>query len=118
MPDASPPLPRPVVTAYLYGLLGLAILNGIFSPLRTFVFLFHGFWYPVFLPTSLPFIFMFSALLTSTFLLMLAGVPAALYERFWGEGRTDLVSLWIWIAGLALLSLPTVPRILSALGAS
>jgi hypothetical protein len=38
----------PVVLAepFLFGILGLGILNGIFSPFTGFVFLVHAFWYP------------------------------------------------------------------------
>jgi hypothetical protein len=115
-PAPMPPaMPQQVVTLYVWGLLGLAIVNGIFSPFRTFVFLFHGVWYPAILPVSLPFVLMFSSLLTATLMLMVAGVPAALYERFSGKGRTDQVSLWIWVSALALLSLPSIPAALGAL---
>lgn len=109
----TPSMPQPVATVYLYGLLGLAILNGIFSPARTFVFVFHSVWYPAILPASLPFVLMFSSLITATLTLMVAGVPAALYERFIGRGRTDQVSLWIWLSTLAVLS---VPAVVAALG--
>jgi hypothetical protein len=113
---AEAPIPRPALTVYLYGLLGLAILNGVFSPLTFLVFLLRGLWYPFFLPNSVAFVFLFSSLITSTFLLMIAGVPAALYERFSGKNRTDLVSLWIWVSALAILTLPALPNVLRALG--
>jgi hypothetical protein len=102
------PVPTPVTTVYLYGLLGLAILNGIFSPFRSMVFVFHTIWYPAILPASLAIVLFLSSLITATLTLMVAGVPAALYERFFGSGRTDQVSLWIWIATLAIISVPAV----------
>jgi hypothetical protein len=108
----------PVVLAepFLFGILGLGILNGIFSPFTGFVFLVHAFWYPsTFLPVSAPFILLFASLITSTFTIMLAGVPAALYERFANGGRTNTLSLWIWVSTLAILSLPAVLRAFSAL---
>lgn len=33
----------------------------------------------------------------SAMTLMIAGVPAALYERFWGGGKTTPTSLYIWL---------------------
>lgn len=112
-PAPPPVVPSPITTIYLYGLLGLATLNGIFSPFRAVVFVFHNVWYPAILPASLPFVLMFSSLVTATLALMVAGVPAALYERSLGSGRTDQASLWIWLAALAILSLPAV---IAALG--
>jgi hypothetical protein len=40
--------------------------------------------------------------------MMIAGVPAALYERAMGLADSNLVSMWLWLAGTALLSLPAV----------
>ena len=47
--------------------------------------------------------------MASTGTIIVAGIPAALYERFTGvtEDSTD-VSLWIWLAGTALLTLPAI----------
>jgi uncharacterized membrane protein (DUF2068 family) len=44
--------------------------------------------------------------------LMLAGVPAALYERARGMQASSLVSLSIWLAATVLLTLPTIRRAL------
>jgi len=101
---------------FLFGILGLGILNGIFSPLTGLVFLVNAFWYPsTFLPVSAPFILLFASLITSTLMIMVAGIPAALYERFANGGRTNTLSLWIWVSTLAVLSLPAVMRAFSAL---
>ncbi len=51
-----------------------------------------------------------SSLLWALFTLMVAGIPAALYERLVrAEGSTAL-SLAIWLAGAVLLSLPALTR--------
>lgn len=108
----------PVVLAepFLFGILGLGIVNGIFSPFTGFVFLVNAFWYPsTFLPVSAPFILLFASLITSTLTIMLAGVPAAIYERLANGGRTNTMSLWIWVSTLAILSMPAVLRAFSAL---
>lgn len=100
---------------FLFGILGLGMLNGIFSPFTGFVFLVHQFWYPsAFLPVSAPFIMLFASLITSTMAIMIAGVPAALYERFVHRGPTNIVSLWIWVSVLSFISVPAVLRALSA----
>jgi hypothetical protein len=95
---------------------GLAILNGLFSPALAIVFALNGIWYPFFLPAVLPLVFMTSSLIVATLTLMLGGVPAALYERLFGGGKSDAISGGIWIAAVALLTLPALPAILKALG--
>jgi len=42
--------------------------------------------------------------------LLIAGIPAALYERIRGLQASTPVSLGIWLAGTVLLSLPTLMR--------
>lgn len=108
-PNATPE-PAPVIAEpFLFGILGLGIVNGIFSPLTQFVILFRHLWYPdIFLPSSFQFVAMFASLIVSTLSIMVAGIPAALYERFLGNGRTSEVSLWIWVSALALISMPAV----------
>jgi hypothetical protein len=47
---------------------------------------------------------------------MLGGVPAALYERFSGEGKSTAVSGLVWLVAVAVLTVPALPNILNALG--
>lgn len=47
---------------------------------------------------------MFISLMT----LVIAGVPAALYERVRGLGQSTAASLGIWLAGTVLLALPSL----------
>ncbi|MGL4591058.1 MAG: hypothetical protein ACRCVZ_04390 [Aestuariivirga sp.] len=97
-------------------IVGLAILNGIFSPALIAVFALNGLWYPFFLPPMLPLIFAFSSLILSTMTLMVAGVPAALYERLAGGGRSSSTSAMVWFGGVLLLTLPAIPNIIKSLG--
>jgi hypothetical protein len=55
----------------------------------------------------------FASLMLSTATLILAGIPAALYERYVGakDDSTD-ISLWIWLAGAAILAMPAVGNFL------
>ena len=100
----------------LVAVIGLAILNGMFSPAIIPVFALHGLWYPFFLPAILPMIFLACSLIVSTFTLMLGGVPAALYEKISGGGKSSAVSGLIWLVAVVLLTLPALPNILNALG--
>ncbi len=97
-------------------IVGLAILNGIFSPLLIMIYALQGLWYPILLPPMLPLVLMLSSLILATLTLMIAGVPAALYERLAGGGQSSFVSGLIWLAGVVALTLPAMPNILKALG--
>lgn len=54
--------------------------------------------------------------LTSVFIslmtVLIAGIPAALYERIRGHKTSTLVSLTIWLAATILLSLPAIMRLI------
>jgi hypothetical protein len=101
----------------LVPIMAVAIVNGIFSPWVLGVFLLYPVWYPTWAPMMTQPVYMASALILSTLTLMVAGVPAALYERFIGAAR-PMVTAAIWLAGVILLTLPAVPNVLRALGLS
>jgi hypothetical protein len=101
----------------LVPIIGLAILNGLFSPVLAIVFALQGLWYPFFLPASLPIVFALSSLIVSTMTLMLGGVPAAIYERVSGR-RSDFMSGLIWLIAVAALTFPATGNIMKALGFS
>jgi hypothetical protein len=84
---------------------GLALLNGMhFSPLfDPVLFLVHRMVPSFFGPLLL---FYFTSLLISLTTLLLAGVPAAIYERARGLKESSAMSLGIWFAGCLLLTLP------------
>ena len=54
-----------------------------------------------------------TSLLMSLLTLLLAGIPAALYERVRGLKGSTSVSLTIWLVAAALLTLPVFMRLLS-----
>lgn len=96
-------------TPYLPAILALAILNGIFSPFLVFtarLILLHL--APALLLLGPLTIAFFASLLASTAVLVLAGVPAALFERMTGRARTDAVSASIWLATLGVISFPAL----------
>ena len=101
----------------LVPIMAVAIVNGIFSPWVLGVFLLYPVWYPTWAPMMTKPVYMASALILSTLTLMVAGVPAALYERLAGVAKPAITAA-IWLAGVVLLTLPAVPNVLRALGVS
>lgn len=98
---------------YYMGIAFFAMVNGIFNPLILFVFQlsFYLMAEPLFGSTAA--IFYFSSLMLSTATVILGGIPAALYERYIGaEGDSTVTSLWIWLAGTAILSIPAIGNFL------
>jgi len=61
---------------------------------------------------SLSLTLMFASLMVSTATIILGGIPAAIYERVTGASESGNVSLWIWLAGTAILALPAAGNFL------
>ena len=101
----------------LVPVMAVAIVNGIFSPWVLVVFVFYPVWYPMWAPAYTQVVYMLSALILSTLTIMLAGVPAALYERLSSAPRPAVATV-IWLVGVVLLTLPALPNVLRALGFS
>jgi len=98
---------------FLIGIIGFGIISGIFSPLKALMHVWLlNFAGPLFLTSPAIFAFIVS-LFTSTIIIILAGVPAAVYERVTGQEDTTAFSLWIWLAAAAILSLPAVFVVIS-----
>jgi hypothetical protein len=68
---------------------------------------------PALLFGSVPLTLMFASLMVSTATIILGGIPAAIYERVIGA-RDDSTeaSLWIWLAGTAILTIPAIGNFL------
>ncbi len=95
----------------LVGIAGLSLLCGMhFSPYFDPAFLLVKFFGPAFFVGSPLLLFYFTSLLVSVTALILAGVPAAIFERMTGRTRSDAVSLGIWLGGLVLLAIPVLTR--------
>ena len=94
---------------YYVGIAFFGMINGMFSPFRTLSFLFANTFMATTLFGSAALIFYVSALMLSTATVILGGIPAALYERYVGaKGDSTEASLWIWLAGTAILTIPAV----------
>jgi hypothetical protein len=56
-----------------------------------------------------PLIVYFASLMASTAVVILAGIPAAIYERLTGvKGDSTNASLLIWFAGTVILAIPAI----------
>lgn len=94
---------------YLLGVALLSLINGMhFSPLYDLFLvpvaaLATGFWI-----SSKLIIFYLASLIISVSIAVLAGVPAALYERYAGLRQSSIRSLQIWLAATFVLSLPAL----------
>lgn len=86
----------------------VSVVNGIFSPIIGIALPLAVVWLPDFLPHEPSWAFYFSSLLVSSATLLLSGVPAALYERIVERDETSLVSMYVWLGGAILLSLPAL----------
>jgi hypothetical protein len=95
---------------YYIAIAFFGMINGIFNQLALLFALIHvQVLAPALLFGSLPLILIFSSLMVSTATVILAGIPAALYERFVGaKDDSTEASLWIWLAGTAILTLPAM----------
>ena len=95
---------------------GVSLLNGMhFSPFFEPAFhLLRPFIAGTVLATPLVSLYL-TSMFVSLMTLLIAGVPAALYERLKGGGQTSPVSIGIWCVGTTVA---TLPAILAALGMS
>jgi hypothetical protein len=98
---------------YYIGIAAFGTINGLFhQSWLLFAVLHVQFLAPALLFGSVPLTLMFASLMVSTGTIILAGIPAALYERFTGpDGDSSEASLWIWLAGTALLTRPAIGNV-------
>ena len=95
---------------YFIGIAGFGMINGLFNQvLVPFAYLFVKVLAPALLFGSESLALMTASLMASTATIIAGGIPAALYERVVGaKDDSTEVSLWIWLAGTALLTLPAM----------
>ena len=98
---------------FIVAIVGFAILNGMFSPLLPQAIGAVLIMAPAFFASSISLLFFVSSLLLSTLTIMLAGIPAALYERATGAEESTPISMWIWLASVAFLTLPALNQFLN-----
>src|ERR1044072_9322432 len=95
---------------YYIGIAFFGMINGLFNQaLMPFAYLFAKVLAPGLLFGSESLTLLFASLMASTGTVVAGGIPAALYERFIGaKDDSTEASLWIWLAGSAILTLPAV----------
>jgi hypothetical protein len=94
---------------YYIGIAFFGMINGMFHPFRVMTFILTKVLMEVPLFGSEALIFYVSSLMLATATIILAGIPAVIYERFVGaKDDSTEASLWIWLAGTAILTLPAV----------
>jgi hypothetical protein len=95
---------------YYVAIAFFGMINGLFNQaIVPFAYLFAKVLAPALLFGSDSLTLMFASLMASTATIIVGGVPAALYERFVGaKDDSTEISLWIWLAGTGILTLPAV----------
>lgn len=96
---------------YYIGIAFFGMINGVFNPLFVLAYI----WANVFMSVPLfgndNLIIYFASLMLSTATVILGGIPAAIYERLAGvKDDSTVTSLWIWLAGTAVLTTPAIPN--------
>lgn len=89
---------------------GLCIINGLFSPYLKVAIPISAALMPELFPRTIEWVLFWNSILLSSATLIFSGVPAALYERL--SERESTAAAWIWLAGAAVLTLPAVSRAL------
>ncbi len=103
-------MPPAVLFAGIAGLAllaGMAPIIGLKSLTFAFAWVLRPFWMPTWLD-NLPVQIYLACLVASTFVLLLSGIPAALYERLWLGERGGNSSLLVWLLAAALVTALTV----------
>ena len=89
----------------------MAIVNGIFAP---FVVVTSQVMITAIVPMVLlagpSFVAFLGSLIGATATIMVAGIPAALFERATGRADTDAASSAIWLATAVVISFPGLAR--------
>jgi hypothetical protein len=88
--------------------LGLSIVNGIFSPLLRIAVPVSAALMPELFPRTLEWVLFWASILVASVTLLFSGVPAAVYARLVERDAPGAASLWIWLSGAVLLSLPAL----------
>lgn len=100
---------------YFIGIAFFGMVNGLFNQVALLFALLHvQVLAPALFFGSTGLTLMFSSLMVSTATVILGGIPAAIYERVSGvKDDSNPVSLWIWLACTALLTLPAMGNFIS-----
>ena len=93
-------------------IVGVCIVNGIFSPFLTLAIPVTAVLMPELFPRTIEWVLFWSSILLATATLLFSGVPVALYERLIERNPDATTSMWIWLVGASALCLPAIVRML------
>ncbi|MBI3199056.1 MAG: hypothetical protein HYZ40_16425 [Rhodospirillales bacterium] len=96
----------------VFAVVGISILNGLFSPFLAIAMPIAAVLMPEVFPRSVGWVLFFSSLLVSSATLLVSGVPAALYERLLEGARGGTPAIAVWLVGAAILTLPAFRHLL------
>ena len=88
--------------------IGLCIVNGIFSPYLNLAIPVTAVLLPELFPKSREWVLFFSSIVVSTTTLFFSGVPAALWERLVERDQESPAAHWIWLGVAVVLTLPAI----------
>ena len=99
---------------YYIGIAFFGMINGLFNQIALLFAILHvQILAPALLFGSTALTLLLASLMVSTATIIIGGIPAAIYEHLTGAGEdSSEVSLWIWLAGTAILTLPAVGNFL------
>ena len=92
-------------------LLIVCLLNGLLSPALPVVMAFAPIWMPEMVPLMNETVYYGASLIIAFGTMLIAGVPAALYERLTGAAADDRTAMAVWLAGALVLTLPALSRL-------
>ena len=93
-------------------IVGVCIVNGIFSPYLNLAVPITAVLMPELFPRTIEWVLFWSSIMLASATLLVSGVPAALYERLVERDPDAPASTWIWLAGAVTLCLPALLRVL------
>ena len=95
---------------YYVGIAFFGMINGLFNQLALLFTLIHvQILAPALLFDNVSLTLFMSSLMVSTATIIIAGSPAAIYEKLIKAGDdSTTTSLWIWLAGTGILTLPAM----------
>jgi hypothetical protein len=92
----------------LFIILGVCVLNGIFSPYLTLAIPITAALLPELFPKTLEWVLFFSSIFVASATLFFSGVPAAVYERLVDRSPDSLAPMLIWLGLAIALTMPAL----------
>ena len=92
---------------------GLAVLNGL-APIFglkslsfALVWVLRSFWMPTWIDNFAVAVYL-ACVIAATLVLLLSGIPAALYERLWLGEQQNISSMYVWLAAIGIVTALTI----------